>query len=148
MKQTIRKENHIRCRFCEWIEDSQWKKSVEGNSRIIDENKYWIACLDKFPKVEGHTLLISKNPYDDISDINRISDEEAIAFFTILQRVTQKLKSTLEVSKVYLMSICEHHRIDEIIYSDKKTSEHLHFHLLPYNKERLLEGESPETIFS
>ena len=143
-----RKKNHKSCRFCEWIEGGiQWKLSEEGVARLVDENKNWMACLDRFPKVDGHTLIISKKPYDDISNISELSHEETHDFFKIMRRVTLKLKKNLKVPKVYLMSICEHYEIDEISYSDNKTSEHLHFHLLPFNKSSS-PMINPELVFA
>jgi len=148
LKSRERKRNHKHCRFCDWIEGgNKWKLSVEGTARIVDENKNWIACLDKFPKVVGHTLIISKKPYNDIADISELTNEEAYDFFKIMRRVTIKLKKKFNVNKVYVMSICEHYEVDEIVYTDKKTSEHLHFHLLPYNKSNNL-MISPETVFT
>jgi len=143
-----RKKNHKRCRFCEWIEGGkQWKSGEEGTARLLYENDNWMACLDQFPKVDGHTLIIFKKPYDDISDVSELSNEEACDFFYIMRHVTSKLKKNLKVPKVYVMSICEHYEVDEIKYPDKKTSEHLHFHLLPFDKSSC-PMISPEVVFT
>ena len=126
------KKNHEHCRFCEWLENwEQWKKQEEGRARVICENRGWVALLDKFPRVEGDTLVVSRKPYDDIADTFELSIEETYDFFEIVRRVTSCLKEGLGAQKVYIFSMCEHWEEKDIDYKDKKTSEHLHFHLIP-----------------
>ncbi len=153
-----RKQNHKRCRFCDWLADWEaWKKTEEGKARAICENRSWIALLDKFPKVEGDTLVISRKPYDDIADTLELSIEETYDFFEIVRNITGRMIERLNAEKVYAMSICEHWEEREISYTDKKTSEHLHFHLIPRYKwmkeatyvPKLIRGNGflPERVF-
>jgi len=129
---SVRKKNHEHCRFCDWLGNwEQWKKQDEGRARVICENRSWVALLDKFPRVEGDTLVVSRKAYNDIADTSELSIEEAYDFFEIVRSVTNCLKEGLGAPKVYIFSICEHWEKNEISYKDKKTSEHLHFHLIP-----------------
>lgn len=127
-----RKKNHENCRFCDLLGNwEQWKKQTEGSARVICENRSWVALLDKFPKVEGDTLVVSRKAYDDIADTSELSIEETCDFFEIVRNVTSCLKEELGAQKVYIFSICEHWDKKDVSYKDKKTSEHLHFHLIP-----------------
>jgi len=124
---------------------------------VICENRSWIALLDKFPKVEGDTLVVSKKPYDDIADTMKLPIKESYDFFEIVRTIAGHLREKLKAEKVYVMSICEHWEEREISYTDRKTSEHLHFHLVPrYRwmkektfKPKLIErnGFVPEIVF-
>ncbi len=51
------------CLFCKIA-------SKEIPSKIIYENEYVLAFLDIFPILEGHTIIIPKNHYNNIEDIN------------------------------------------------------------------------------
>jgi len=57
---------NLNCLFCKIIKG-------EEESFIIAENKGAIAILDKFSESDGHTLLIAKNHFPHIAEI----DEES-----------------------------------------------------------------------
>ena len=53
----------MKCLFCEIV-------NKEKNSYVISENEGAIAILDVFPLSDGHTLLISKNHFANISEVD------------------------------------------------------------------------------
>ncbi len=125
-----RKPTHINCLFCDWIEDEHFKEK-EGY-RILKMTPDYIAILDKKPRVQGHTLVISTRQLDDITELNSKSKHAKILFHGII--ITSKLlkkKLTGKDGKVYVMTMCEHWKPNEIESPKKETTEHLHFHLLP-----------------
>jgi len=137
-----KKEHEKRnCLFCHWINVLYDKKTVgeekeeqELLSRKVDENKDWFAILDKSPKVLGHTLIISRYPFDDFTDtIDEKKDGEyKTALFEGAIKVSEKLKKLFPCGKdgkVYLVTMCDHYEIWEARFG--KTTEHLHFHLIP-----------------
>jgi diadenosine tetraphosphate (Ap4A) HIT family hydrolase len=125
-----RKLTHTNCLFCDLIEDQDLKEK-EGY-RILKMTPDYIAILDSNPKVPGHTLVISTKQLDDVTELNSNSKHAKILFRGIIE--TSKLlkkKLTGKEGKVYVMTMCEHWQPDEIESSEKQTTEHLHFHLLP-----------------
>jgi diadenosine tetraphosphate (Ap4A) HIT family hydrolase len=124
----------------------RWKNTEEGKVRCIEktDNDDFVAVLENSPRIDGEILIISKrcddNPYDDVSDILRLSGEERTSLCKILGETIELMKRNFKAQKVYLYSFCEHWERDEILYPDKKTTEHLHFHLMPrYNILRIRE---------
>lgn len=71
--------------------ESPFRSIVEGKipSLKIAENDYAIAILEINPLSKGHTIIISKNPKDDLKHYKKLSEE-----------VSEKLKSKLNCIKV------------------------------------------------
>jgi len=133
----IKGKKHESCRYCEWLQQwDEWKR-CEGKARCIEktDNEHFVAVLEKFPRIDGEILIISSKhddeAYDDISDISKFSENEGKNLYKILVDTIKLMKTNLKAEKVYLYSFCEHWEKIEIKYEDKKTTEHLHFHLVP-----------------
>jgi diadenosine tetraphosphate (Ap4A) HIT family hydrolase len=146
------------CLCCEWLHNLDKPDTDEKSEkyRKIDlgkeEDKVAFAILDKSPKILGHTLVISRKPFHDITDkIDGIKNEEKVKVFEAAMWLAEKLKKRLRAEKVYIMTMCEHWEIWE---TEKGwTTEHLHFHLVPRYKgmrtkdlaaEKLLTREGTE----
>ncbi len=125
------------CRFCDWAENLFNHGKIHEDLllkgtkkvRVLGKGVEWFAVLDKEPRVDGHTLLISRCHYPDLSFM---SPQNLGDFFEGLVKVVRHMKSQLrlgEYGKIYMMSMSDHWNDDEI-RSDKHT-EHLHIHLLP-----------------
>jgi diadenosine tetraphosphate (Ap4A) HIT family hydrolase len=144
---------HKLCRFCEWTRQwDEWKKS-KGKARCIEktDNEDFAAVLEKYPRIDGEVLIIStrhdSEAYNDVSDISKFSENEKNNLIRILNDTIKLMKDHLKAEKVYLYSFCEHWERNEIAYRDKKTTEHLHFHLLPRYKPLRLRELAAEKIF-
>jgi diadenosine tetraphosphate (Ap4A) HIT family hydrolase len=130
---------HEKCRFCEWIKDwDSWKEcSGQGKERCIEktDNEDFVAVLEKFPRIDGEILIISRktgdDAYNDVSDIANLTENERENLGDILGKTINLMRQNLKAEKVYLYCFCEHWEEHEIEYEDKLTTEHLHFHLLP-----------------
>lgn len=148
------------CLFCTWAEDLEeaqksLRKKAGGitvndmatrfrttknkpwKSQFLEANEHFFAILSKENKVEGHTLIISRKHFWDITDplLADEKDEVKIAFFDIATEIARKLANLTQdniAPKVYVMSICEHLTTEELDAARKSHhTEHLHFHLLP-----------------
>lgn len=139
-----KKDKHESCRFCEWLRDWENWRMCEGEARYIMANDDFVAVLEKFPRIDGEILIISRKPYnhndkkhyndkhyEDVSDIIKFTPDEQVNLCKILGETISLMKQNLKAEKVYLYIFCEHWEEHEIAYEDKKTTEHLHFHLLP-----------------
>lgn len=96
-----------------------FSKIVQGKipCHKIEENENFLAFLDVFPLVEGHTLVIPKKETDYIFDIE---SEEYMQLWSFAQRVAKKLKSKID---------CE--RIGVAVIGLEVA--HAHIHLIPIN---------------
>jgi diadenosine tetraphosphate (Ap4A) HIT family hydrolase len=130
-----------------------WKRG-EGKERCLEitDNEDFVAVLEKFPRIEGEILIISKKcgeeAYDDSSEISKFGEDERDNFCRIIGDTTELIKRNLHAEKVYLYSFCEHWEEEEVQYVDKLTSEHLHIHLLPRYRGMRHRELAAEKIFS
>lgn len=101
------------------MKDSIFTKIInrEIEAFIIEENEYFIAILDAFPLVKGHTLIIPKQQIDYIFDM----DDELLANFHIFSK-----KIALAVEKSF---DCK--RIGTAVIGLEVP--HAHLHLVPIN---------------
>ena len=78
---------------------SIFSKVVSGEipSYKIAEDDNYLAFLDVFPLVEGHTLVIPKKETDYIFDMN---SEEYKGLWEFAQQVGIKLKSKIECERI------------------------------------------------
>lgn len=110
------------CIFCE---------IVVGHSpaRVLLENETCISFLDIAPASRGHTLIVPKNHYRDIHDI----DEEVLSDSTKLVKDVAKLldmKLKPEGSTVFQMNQ----------KAGWQTVFHFHFHVVPrWSEDTLIE---------
>jgi len=91
-------------------------KEVFGEQHIIWEDDEFRVVLDRYPRVEGHTILTYKPHREDVSEL---SDGEAAAVFQMCVKVVKAIKSALGAEKVYILSMCD------------GPINHLNFQLLP-----------------
>jgi diadenosine tetraphosphate (Ap4A) HIT family hydrolase len=128
-----RKRNHENCLFCDWLEN--WEEfSRKNDYRLIEDKreKGYFVILSRNPKMAGHTLVISVDPYDDITDDATDDFKPHFPKKHVLEAVVEfskRIKKKLHAKKVYVTTMCEHYEPEEI--KEKKTTEHLHFHLYP-----------------
>lgn len=88
---------------------------------IFYENELVYACLASYPLAKGHSIVVWKEPKEDLSDLNK---SEYTQLMNVVDQVRNALIQTLGVEKVYLMYL------DEI--------RHVHWHLIPaHNHEGL-----------
>lgn len=77
--------------------------------------KDYLVILDRRPKVQGHTLLISTQQLDDITQLDPDSAHAKRLFRGIVE--TGKLlkeRLTGKDGKVYVMTMCEHWKASEL----------------------------------
>lgn len=98
------------CLFCKWVFDEKERKKEEY--RILDfEPENYFAILDREPKAAGHTLIISKKAYDDITDLKEGEETE---FFDGVIKWSRKIEEKLNPTKVYVLSMCDHWDVEEL----------------------------------
>lgn len=137
------KRNCVFCRF-EDIKKEQF--------RWLKETNDYYVVLDRAPKVLGHTLVISKEPLDDITKIDS-NNPSHVEILKAVSEWSQILKTKLNAEKVYVMTMCDHWEPKEINpywkegQEHPRTTEHLHFHLLPRYKEMRTKELAGENMF-
>jgi len=119
------------------------ENSAEFNERkrrtIREFGSYAFAILDTNPKSFGHALVISTMPYNDITDhLEEESDQRTKVLEAAIQTASN-LKNALKAEKIYMMTMCHHYEMWET--RDGTTTEHLHFHLVPYYEGVSEKGE-------
>ncbi|WNE41143.1 MAG: Protein hit [Mycoplasmataceae bacterium] len=101
------------CLFCKITQK-------EIASHIVLENEKAMAILDTNPVSNGHILLITKNHFTNISEIN---EEDWNQLLPLLKKVIEKLQKNLQPSGFNIIS-----NMNEIAY---QTIFHLHIHIIP-----------------
>lgn len=99
------------CLFCKLIKG-------EIDSKIIYEDNLVIACLDAFPNVSGHTLIIPKKHYTDFTEID---DELLIHINKVAKELAPKL---IDKFNAQAFTLC-------VNYGESQAIKHYHLHLLP-----------------
>lgn len=108
------------CIFCQIVN----RKSLR---KIIFENKSILAIVPRKEVSKGHTLLITKEHFENIFDVE---DEIFIQFAKALKKLSKKLVKENKASGI------------NILHASGKDAQqsvfHLHFHLVPrYPKDNL-----------
>lgn len=104
------------CIFCKIINN-------EIPSYKVYEDDNFLAFLDISQATIGHTLVIPKNHYSNILDMDPKSD-----IFRILTLVTKKLSKALGITDFNIINNC-----GELA---GQTVHHFHFHIVPrYNND-------------
>lgn len=84
----------------------------------IDENEEFLAFLDVFPLIEGHTLVIPKKETDYIFDME---SSEYMRLWGFAQKVAKKLKEKVDCKRIGIAVI-------------GLEVAHAHIHLVPINE--------------
>jgi histidine triad (HIT) family protein len=95
---------------------------LRGELRCVRvyEDALTLAFMDIMPSVEGHTLVIPKEPAETIFDL---SNEAAIAVIQTTQKVAKAVKKGLNASGLMLVQLNG--------VAAGQSIPHLHFHILP-----------------
>jgi diadenosine tetraphosphate (Ap4A) HIT family hydrolase len=146
--------NSESCVFCAIAKDlpkfKEKKGEKGGKNRWIGETKHFFVMLDLHPKITGHTLIISKRPANDITEL---TDDESRDLGQVLVDTTKLLKQSLKADKVYVMSMCEHWESKEINpewengQRPPNKTEHFHIQLLPRYEEMRTKETAQENMF-
>ncbi len=121
------------CLFCKII-------NKELDSKIIYEDDLVIACLDAFPNVSGHTLIIPKKHYTDFTEM---PDELLIHINKVAKDLAPKL---MEKFKSEAFTLC-------VNYGESQAIKHYHLHLLPnygakYKTNKILSRDEAYEVFN
>ena len=95
---------------------------IEGreSGHIIYEDKLHVVILDKYPIDHGHSLIITRHPYEKITDMPK--DEIAELFSLVPKIANSILKSTGAVA----FSIAQNNGKEA-----KQIIPHVHVHIIP-----------------
>ncbi len=97
----------------------------DATERRLYEDDVVDCMLEGYPRNEGHTIVLMKNHYEDISEL---PEDVGAHVMEIIVKLTQVLKETLDAEKVYVCTMCDGGR------------NHLHFQLIPRLKTDTLIG--------
>ena len=86
----------------------------------VYEDALTLALMDIMPSVEGHTLVIPKEPAEGILDL---SPEGAAAVIVTTQKVARAVKKALDAPGIMLVQLNG--------AASGQSIPHLHFHILP-----------------
>lgn len=128
-----------RCLFCEWVK--KWDKKEDYRLIRNENNEDFFAVLANEPKVFGHTLLISKHPYDSLCHKLVDSKDGKKAILEFLPVLCRAVKEGLHAEVAYVTCMCDHWEKNEL--QGRHSTEHLHFHILP----RYSGNERGESLF-
>lgn len=92
-------------------------------NRLLYEDEIVVCFLEKYPRNPGHTIIIVKEHFEDISEI---SNEVGAYVMQIIKILTNSLKHVLNVEKVYMCTMCDGGR------------NHLHFQLIPRDENSII----------
>eukprot|EP01083_Nonionella_stella_P024583 67782_1 len=110
----------------EYDNDNVFSKIIAGKIPCykIFENDDVLAILDAFPSVEGHSLLISKTRKASILDM---TENEAANYLKYLPKLSQIVKTATGCSAINVIS--------NNGYDAGQRVFHVHFHVIPRNKD-------------
>lgn len=89
------------------------------------EDSKVVALLETYPRGTGHTIIISKEHYADITDM---PVELGCHIITVTHALVNALKNVVDAEKVYMVTMCS----GEL--------SHLHFQLIPRLKGEQIGG--------
>jgi len=111
-------EKNLDCLFCQIVAS---KKTI-----LVGENEKVIAILDKYPVSAGHTLLITKKHFSNISEVG---EESWKYLLPLLKDVVGKLEAAFKPQGFNFIS-----NMNEIAY---QSIPHFHLHIIPkYEKNQ------------
>lgn len=117
--------------------DDVFCQAVRGENPVdkIYEDGLVMAFLDKYPKSEGHTLVIPKKHAENIYDI----EEETLAqCHRIAKRIAIAMKKALKVDGILIMQANEKAGLQHVF--------HLHVHVIPKYLNNKKTNKTPDYI--
>ena len=102
-----------KCIFCKIVQ-----KKIKTN--IIIENDKAMAFLDAYPLSKGHTLVIPKDHYSKIQELDENSSQ---SLFNILWKITNPIEKAMRVNSSTIA-----------IHNGKEAGQeipHVHIHVIP-----------------
>ena len=95
---------------------------IEGrrSGHIIYEDDKHISILDKYPIDVGHSLIITKQPYEKITDMNK---EEVSELFSLVPEIANAI---LKATGAVAFSIAQNNGKEA-----KQIIPHVHVHIIP-----------------
>ena len=101
----------MNCLFCKIV------NGEEEAFKLYEDDKI-IVILDKFPSLNGHTLVIPKKHYTDYKEID---DEMLLHINKIVPKISDMLMEKLNAQSITL----------SVNYGKRQIIKHYHLHLLP-----------------
>jgi histidine triad (HIT) family protein len=92
----------------------------EAPASMVYEDEHAIAFMDLMPQVEGHTLVVPRNPCQDLFDIE---PEVLAGTIRATQTVARAVKMALDAPGIMIAQLSG--------AAAGQTVFHLHFHILP-----------------
>ena len=95
---------------------------IEGrrSGHMIYEDEKHVAILDKYPIDIGHTLLITRHPYEKITDMKK---KDVSELFSLVPEIASAImKATVAVSVSIAQNNCR---------AAKQIIPHVHVHIIP-----------------
>ena len=77
---------------------------ADYTDRVIYENEKVICFLEEYPRTPGHTIILAKEHYEDISEM---PIEVGTAVMEAATHVISKIKEVLGAEKVYMCTMCD-----------------------------------------
>lgn len=105
------------CIFCQIV-----KKKIP--SKILFENEKILAFLDIYPIFKGHTIVITKNHYQNIEDI---PESELIEIFKIVKKLAVLIHKKLEIDGYNILQ--------NNFEAAGQVIQHFHVHIIPRSKD-------------
>ncbi len=102
--------------ICPSCRNMEFGDLYPSEGRVFYEDDRVICLFEKYPRAVGHTIILSKEHYEDISDM---PIELGTHIFEVSKRIIDLLKVKIGAEKVYMCTMCDGNR------------NHLHFQLLP-----------------
>lgn len=117
----------MNCLFCDM---------VAGNVPIykLYEDDFCIVILDAFPTVDGHTLIIPKKHYEDVTELD---EEIVLHMYHVAKKLSKSLMEKLEVTSLSMA----------VNYGDAQKIKHFHLHLLPNLDKHKKPKMKPEEMY-
>ena len=95
---------------------------IEGrrSGHMIYEDEKHVAILDKYPIDVGHTLLITRHPYEKITDMKK---EEVSELFSLIPMIANAI---LKATGAVAFSVAQNNGKEA-----KQIIPHVHVHIIP-----------------
>lgn len=97
-------------------------RDIDAN--IIYEDDNFIAFLDAFPVVKGHTLVVPKKRIENIFDLD---DETANDYMKVIRNVSKAVRDTFNPEGLNVVQNNGEYAGQSVF--------HIHFHILPRYKD-------------